>query len=78
MNDREAQNIENSAVNWLFPPYEKLMSHYDMSHRIESLEALVRVLLDRMSAVDSKRVIHEPVPSGYRLKLITTELELPS
>lgn len=65
-----ARNAEQSALNRLLPVAQKVFTPEDLTRRVESLEAIVRVLLDRLGELDGKRIMEQIAPFGYRLTLV--------
>lgn len=64
------RNWEQSSLNRLFPCTKKVFTPEDVTERLENMEALLRIILDRLSDVDGKRIQDELAPFGYNLTVV--------
>lgn len=67
------RNGEQSVLNRLFRCETKVYTDEAIAHRLDSLETLVRVILDRLSEVDGKRIKEENTPFGCDIILVKKE-----
>lgn len=73
MNTDITRNWEQTCLNRLFPCAVKVYTPEDISTRLDSIETILRVVLDRLSEVDGKRLRDEVAPFGYRVDVVNKE-----
>ena len=71
------ESWEAQAFQSLVPEGEKVYTNEQLTRKVEGLEKLCGLLLQRLHEIDGKRMEHHAIPSGYGYGFVKVPQDAP-